>query len=329
MNMETTSATLFYSAPLTPGGREDNWRYDGVRSPPEVFTNFLRVGVEVEVTDVRTAQDLNPTIDTCGFQKFDFPSRVDQKDFMNYGAGSIDAYVQETMNFLKDALGADEVLHFDTCIRKRDTENPVKPKDDPFVGPYQRVHVDQNPASALARLKYHGGPDRKPRRFQIINVWRAFIEPVRNFPFAVLDYRSLDPYEDLVITRRFLPGWMHKNYAQDREGYSLKYNERHRWHHWSAMAPEELLIFKCHDSASKSLILSHRRAALRVEQGLAESSDIGALQDILPSLDNELLDSELIDVAGVCPHSAFFNVNGPATGHLRSSADLRFLVLYN
>lgn len=321
--METTPATLFYSAPLTPGGRVDNWHYDAVSRPPDTIKNFLAVKINVDVGDVRKAEDINPTIDVCGFQKFDFPSRVDQKNFMRHGADSIEAYIQETGNFLKDALGADDVLHFDTCIRQRDTEAPANIKDDPFVGPYQRVHVDQNPASALARLKYHGGPDLKPRRFQIINVWRPFIEPVRNFPLALLDYRSLDPYEDLVITRRMLPDWMHKNYAQDLEGYSVKHNERHRWYHWSALTPEEVVIFKCHDSASKSLILSHQRA-LKIEQALAEGSDIRTVQTDLPSLEGELM-----DIAGVCPHTAFFDEQGPATGHLRSSADLRFLVLYN
>jgi cephamycin C biosynthesis protein len=315
--METTPATLFYSAPLTPGGREDNWQCDAASHPPDVISNFLTVKTKVEVGDVRTAEDLHPTIDACGFQKFDFPTRVDQKDFMNHGAGSIEAYIQETKDFLKDVLSADEVLHFDTCIRQKDTEAPVKLVDNPFVGPYQRVHVDQNPASARARLKHHAGPDREVRRFQIINVWRAFVEPVKNFPLALLDYRSLDPYVDLVVTRRILPEWMHERWVQDREGYSLKHREEHRWYHWSALTPKEVVIFKCHDSASRSLALSHQRTQ-SAAQGLADSSDAA------PATDDELM-----DIAGLCPHTAFFDARGPATGHLRSSADLRFLVLYN
>jgi cephamycin C biosynthesis protein len=306
--MENIPTTLFYSAPLTPGGREDNWQCDGATRPPEVICNFRTVGVKVGVGDVRTAEDLDPTLDTCGFQKFDFRTQVDQRDFLNHGPASIEAYVQETKSFLKDVLGADDILHFDTCVRQKDTEAPVKLVDNPFVGPYQRVHVDQNPTSARARLRHHAGATREVRRFQIINVWRALVEPVKNFPLALLDYRTLDPQADLVVTRRLLPEWMHERWVQDREGYSLKHRAEHRWYHWSALTPEEVVIFKCHDSASKSLALSERNAQTE---------------------DERASDSSLMDISGLCPHTAFFDSRGPAQGHLRSSADLRFLVLYN
>jgi hypothetical protein len=36
----------------------------------------------------------------------------------------------------------------------------------------------------------------------------------------------------------------------------------------------------------------------------------------------------LLDVAGLCPHTAFFDPQGPAKGPLRSSLDVRALVLY-
>jgi cephamycin C biosynthesis protein len=249
-------------------------------------------------------------MDGWGFQKYDFPTQVDQKDFLNHGQASIEAYVEETKDFLKMALGADDVVHFDTCVRQKDTETPVKLVDNPFVGPYQRVHVDQNPASARARLGYHAGSARQVRRFQIINVWRAFVEPVKNFPLALLDYRSINPGEDLVVTRRILPEWMHQRWVQDREGYSLQHREAHRWYHWSALTPQEVVLFKCHDSASKSLALCHD----------GPDADDAATAD---SRDNGT------DIAGLCPHTAFFDARGPAKGHLRSSADLRFLVLYN
>jgi cephamycin C biosynthesis protein len=302
--MENTPTTLFYSAPLTPGGREDNWQCDAASRPPEVICNFLTVGIDLGVNDLRTVQGEQPTLDGWGFQKFDFPTAVDQQDFINYGDASIEAYIAETKDFLKRTLGADNVVHFDTCIRQKDTEAAVKLVNNPFVGPYQRVHVDQNPTSAQARLDHHVGPGTQVSRFQIINVWRAFVEPVKNFPLALLDYRSLDPVEDLVVTRRILPEWMHQRWVQDREGFSLKHRDTHRWYHWSGLTPDEVVLFKCHDSASRSLITSH---------GSVEKGREGGL----------------MDVAGVCPHTAFFDAQGPSVGHLRSSADLRFLVLYN
>lgn len=302
--MESAPTTLYYSAPLTPGGRVDNWQCDAATRPPEVICNFRTVGVELGVNDLRTAPDLSPTLDGWGFQKYDAPTAVDQKDFLEYGNASIEAYIEETKDLLKNVLGADDVVHFDTCIRQKDTESAVKLVNNPFVGPYQRVHVDQNPTSAQARLDHHASHARHVSRFQIINVWRAFVEPVKNFPLALLDYRTVDPVEDLVVTRRILPEWMHQRWVQDREGFSLKHSDAHRWYHWSGLMPEEVILFKCHDSASKSLLASHGSVPAGTDSGLR-------------------------DVAGVCAHTAFFNAQGPATGHLRSSADLRFLVLYN
>lgn len=302
--MENVPTTLYYSAPLTPGGREDNWQCDAATRPPEVICNFLTVGIDLGVNDLRSAGDLDPTLDGWGFQKFDAPTAVDQKDFLNYGNDSIEAYIAETKDLLKNLLGADDVVHFDTCIRQKDTEAAVKLVNNPFVGPYQRVHVDQNPTSAQARLDHHAAQARPVRRFQIINVWRAFVEPVKNYPLALLDYRTVNPVEDLVVTRRILPEWMHQRWVQDREGFSLKHSDAHRWYHWSGLAPEEVVLFKCHDSASKTLITHH---------GSLEGGP----------------DGDLMDVAGVCAHTAFFNAQGPANGHLRSSADLRFLVLYH
>ena len=148
------------------------------------------------------------------------------------------------------------------------------------------------------------------RRFQILNIWRPLIEPVRNYPLALCDYRSLDPQTDLVTTRRILPEWMHKLWVQDREGYSLKHRACHGWYHWGGLTPEELIVFKCHDSASTSLALceaSHEARTQRTSGGQQFS---------------------LLDVAGLCPHTAFFDPRGHSTGHLRSSIDVRVLVLY-
>ena len=302
--MQITPTTLYYSAPLTPGGREDNWQCDAVTRPPEVLCNFLlSVEVNIGIFDLRTA-DIQPTLDEWGFEKHMFPTRVNQRDLIDHVPASFEDYKEEITAFLKTLLKADDVVLFDTVVRHKDTEEPVKLIDSPFVGPYMRVHVDQNPRSAWARMEHHGGSNREFRRFQILNVWRPLLKPVRNYPLALCDYRSLDPQVDLVTTRRILPKWMHERWVQDREGYSLKYRPEHRWCHWSALAPEEAIVFKCYDTASKSL-------ALKEDGGIPKSLECG-----------------LVEVAGLCPHSAFFDPQGPGKGHLRSSVEVRALVLY-
>ena len=307
--MEWASGTLYYSAPLTPGGREDNWHYDAVSKPPSVLSNFLTVGIETGVADLRST-NLKPTLDLWGFEKYEFPTSVKQIDLSNSDPEAIDAYRDEITSYLKAVLGADDVVLFDTVVRHKDTEAPAKPSGSPFVAPYMRVHVDQNPRSALAQLKHHVGFRADLRRFQILNVWRPLIIPVKNYPLALCDYQSLNPHKDLIATRRLLPEWMHELWVQDREGYSLKHRAEHRWYYWKFLMPNEAIVFKCHDSASTSLALGQEGRHARK-------------QDIPDSIEFSLL-----DVSGLCPHTAFFDPRSPDRGHLRSSVDVRVLALY-
>jgi cephamycin C biosynthesis protein len=307
--LETASGILYYSAPLIPGGREDDWHYDAVSDPPNVLSNFLTIAIEAEIADLRS-KDFKPTLDLWGFEKYEFSTTVNQVDLSNSDPEAIDAYRDETTSYLKAVLGADDVVLFDTVVRNKDTEAPVKPSASPFVGPYMRVHVDQNPRSALARLKHHVGFRAGLRRFQILNVWRPLIIPVKNYPLALCDYQSLNPHKDLIATRRLLPEWMHELWVQDREGYSLKHSAEHRWYYWKFLTPSEAIVFKCHDSASTSLALGQ------------EGRDARS-QDMPNSIEFSLL-----DVSGLCPHTAFFDRRSPDQGHLRSSVDVRVLALY-
>jgi cephamycin C biosynthesis protein len=119
---------------------------------------------------------------------------------------------------------------------------------------------------------------------------------VRNYHLALCDYQSLNVAADLVPTRLRFPAWL-----KDTENYSVKYNSSHRWYYWDSLAPDEAIVFKCHDSAC---------AALAARGESAEEPD------------------GLIDLAGLCPHTAFVNTDGPTTGRLRVSLEIRALLFY-
>lgn len=104
----------------------------------------------------------------------------------------------------------------------------------------------------------------------------------------------MDPATDLVATRLRFPAWL-----KDRENFSVKFNPSHRWYYWGSLSPDEVLVFKCFDSASRGLALA----------GGASGPD-------------------LTDVAGLCPHTAFLDPAGPVTGRLRTSVELRALLFY-
>ncbi|UJW29244.1 hypothetical protein L3Q67_28900 [Saccharothrix sp. AJ9571] len=283
------SSPLYYAAPLTPDGGDGDWCIDAVTRPPEVLFNFRKVGVETTITDLREGS-IRPALDETGFEKVTAPTGASQRGLLDSEEAALERYRRETGELLRSLTGAAVVEFFDATLRRQDAA------DDPAAqSPHQRVHVDQSPGSARARAERHLGPGREFRRFQIINVWRPLLEPVRNFPLALCDYRSLDLAADLVPTRLDFPDWL-----KDRENYSVRHNPAHRWYFWDSLTPEEALVFKCYDSASRGL-------------AMAGGEQTGA---------------ELRDVAGLCPHTAFFDENGPSTGHLRTSLELRALAFH-
>lgn len=289
--MPTVSTLLYYGAPLTPD-QDDHWVIDGVSQPPEQIWNFRKVAVETAITDLR-AGTFHPSLDEAGFEMRRVPTEVDQQALVEKSTAALEQYEAETGALLQSLTNADAVVFFDATVRHEDTGAS---QTLPAQSAHLRVHVDQNPRSALARAVTHGGADRRFRRFQIINVWRPLIEPVRNFPLALCDYRSVDLATDLVRTELKFPAWL-----KDRENYSLKANPSHRWYYWASLAPDEALIFKCYDSASRGLAL--------VSEGTQRDG--------------------LLDVAGLCPHSAFFDENGPTSGRLRTSLEMRALLFYS
>ncbi|MEU7056920.1 CmcJ/NvfI family oxidoreductase [Streptomyces sp. NPDC046197] len=290
--MPTVSSLLYYSAPFTPTGTDDDWCIDAVSRPPEILFNFRKVPVETVITDLRDSTTV-PRLDDMGFEKAAVPTCVDQRALAEGSLPALERYRRETAELLESLTGADTVEFFDATVRREDTEAAREPTHQ---SPHLRVHVDQSPTSARARAADHGWRGRPFRRFQIVNVWRPLIEPVRNFPLALCDYRSVDPLADLVPTRLDFPTWL-----RDRENYSVRHNPRHRWYYWGSLAPDEATLFKCYDSASRDLALAGEPGA----------------------------EGEMRDVAGLCPHTAFFDRTGPAAGHLRTSLELRALLFYH
>lgn len=290
--MSAVSTVLHYAAPLTPDAPDEDWCIDALSRPPEVILNFRMVPHEATVTDLRDST-VRPTLDTMGFERVEAPTRTDQRALAENSEPALERYRRETAELLTSVTGAGAVAFFDATLRRQDaTPSGVTPHQAPHL----RVHVDQSPDSARARAARHGGEGRGFGRFQIVNIWRPLLEPVRNYPLALCDYRSLDPAADLVPTRLDFPEWL-----KDRESYSVKHDPGHRWHYWRSLTPDEVLLFKCYDSASRTLSLA------------ADGTE----------------HPQAADVAGLCPHTAFYDEQGPNVGHLRTSLEMRAVLFYD
>jgi len=245
-------------------------------------------------------------IDTTGFQTLTIPSSFSYDFFINATSDEIKSlYYPEAEKLLLENTGANRVFIFDHGVRRPPStvQEGVEPRQ---IGkPHNAVHADQTPTQAHRRVARHILPHTQQpcKRFQIINVWRPILNTVYDWPLALCEAGSVD-VDDLVpaVVRDTVRHPPPHSYA---EAYYVKYNPNHRWWFWSEMTPNDVIMFKCYDSAS--------RALTHVKECKAE-----------------VLESELQDVAGLIPHTAFFDEEGSKkSSEQRYSVEIRALVLYD
>ncbi|CAO1597474.1 hypothetical protein XANCAGTX0491_001282 [Xanthoria calcicola] len=91
---------------------------------------------------------------------------------------------------------------------------------------------------------YHNGSDADDlvkQRFQCVNIWKPLRGPVRDWPLALCDARTIDPARDLVTG-----DVVYQDHAE--ENYQVCYNPRQRWLYLSDQMPHEMLVFRTADS---------------------------------------------------------------------------------
>jgi len=196
----------------------------------------------VPIEDARRRAD-PPTLDCEGFCLRPHRSAVrDFRDRDEIGR----THVDEIRALLLAVSGADHVqvtgsgvLRFAERSRESGAHDNSRPA--------RFVHVDVSDATALnlyERLRPDNG--RAVCRAAQYNVWRVMTPPPQDVPLAVCDARSV-AREDLIAADAMF----------DRDGvivmsfeaWLLRHNPAQRWTYFSNMRPDEVLIFKTHDSA--------------------------------------------------------------------------------
>ncbi|KAF2790153.1 hypothetical protein K505DRAFT_327760 [Melanomma pulvis-pyrius CBS 109.77] len=225
-----TASLSFYEAP-TDGSKPYNYVEEQAEGVPQ--RNFGQEWHDVKIHDLR-GQESNFTIDN---NAFDTIANVPSKEYEFTDDEQIQrVYYPEVEKLLLDSLpGAYKVVLFDHTIRRS--------SPDATRAPVTRVHIDQTPASAAARVKQHV-PEESEKllqgRYRIINVWRPLNGPVMAHPLAVADSAAVED-EDLVPIEHRYP---------DRNGETaaVRYNPGQKWYYWSGMKNEDRLLLKCFDS---------------------------------------------------------------------------------
>jgi len=149
-------------------------------------------------------------------------------------------YYREVEALIRARSGAARVVVFDHTLRSgSEEEREARLIREPVLS----AHNDYTEWSGPQRVRELMGDEAErllARRFAIIQVWRAIIDPIASNPLALADARSVAP-EDLLVAERRYPNRVGQTYR-------LKYSPRHRWVYFPRMRRDEALVFKVYDS---------------------------------------------------------------------------------
>ena len=179
------------------------------------------------------------SLDREGFVLLKRPTAV--ADF--YDEGFRGTYDPEVEALVKQQTGAARVVVFDHTIRVQSDDKRREKKVRETV---KLAHNDYTEKSGPQRVRDILGDDaeaerRLAGRYAFFNLWRPVVGPVLSVPLAMCDARSVAP-QDWVIAELVYT---------DRVGeiYNLAWSEGQRWWYFPRMTTDEVLLFKCFDSA--------------------------------------------------------------------------------
>jgi len=291
---KSITAQINYNVSRPSSTPTEKWFID--INDPKNNTNYDPHPISLSILDMR-GQETKAHIDTTGFQPITSPSSITVPSDVILTSSEEEVarlYYPEVEALLLQQTGGSRVIIFDHTIRRPpDPSNPIKRQ------PVLQAHSDQTPASAHRRVARHDQSSTPYKRFQIINVWRPLKNTVYDYPLAVCDFNTLDVVNDLVPTDLIYPPPLPVG-----ETYSLRYSEKQQWWYWSEMTPNDILLLKIYDSASREMT--------KVKIAGANVNE-----------------SELRDVAGTTPHTAFLDEKGAKKGIQRHSIEVRALVFYD
>jgi len=202
----------------------------------------------IQVTDLRSLPEGERAgfrTDTSGFEWVKHESKLkgdelfDEEKIKNEYYPEIDA-------FLKQYLGAKRTFIFDHTNRRAPPPGEKLPdiRDPKRRGPVPVAHVDQTPKAGNERVFLHLGEDAErlsKGRVQIINFWRPIRGPIKDYPLAVADYRSIKPETDLQPSDLIYPN-------RKGETYHIRYGPHQKWYYIKDQQPDDVILLKCYES---------------------------------------------------------------------------------
>jgi len=201
---------------------------------------------------ITNARSLSPELDREGFVLVQHASAVADFDLIQADAAVDQQYIDEMTELLREVTGASKAFMLGGG-KKRFGESATD-KLAPLLNakPARYPHADNTDASAaglvdlILQFVDDVEPERYPR-YALYNLWRSVSPPPQDFPLAVCDARTIAPADEVTVTA--ISTELSGTIVHDTTGYL--YNPAHRWHYYRDMRPDEVLIFKAHDTDTR------------------------------------------------------------------------------
>jgi hypothetical protein len=191
---------------------------------------------------IRESRTEGTSLDREGFTLV--PHRSAVTDFAN-AAEVAEIHPAEIASLVKQVTGADSVVVTGAGVL-RFAERSVQSGTLDNSRPARFAHVDVSDATA-AQFSQRSLPEGKgaPRRSAHYNIWRAISPAPQDVPLALCDARSITPDDllpaDAIFDRDGVDVWSF-------EGLVVAHSPAHRWHWFSDLGRDEVIMFKTNDS---------------------------------------------------------------------------------
>lgn len=212
-------------------------------------TMVTRPGQTMWIHDVRGT----PTsIDREGFELLSHTSTVANFDLIEEDAETDKLYIDEMTDLVKRVTGAPIVVMQGGGKKRygQSAKDKLAGLKNALPALYPHGDTTERSAPMLAGMiaSFVPGLDLDTvSRWAHINLWRPITPPPHDYPLAVCDARTTAPGDPVPVvarteTRAKGPGTF------DFETHGYIYNPDHYWCYFSDMTPEEVLMFKTHDT---------------------------------------------------------------------------------
>lgn len=242
--MTTLWAEVFYVRNPRPEGAEP---LTFVTEDESRSTMVVRPGEPVPLHDLRGTET---ALDREGFVLVPHASAVHDFHAVEEDPAVDQLYLEEMADFVAGLTGADRVLMLGGGKKRYGESATDRLEGLANARPARYVHGDVTDVSGpqLATGMVDGTPGVDPAEFgrwAMYNVWRAITPPPQDFPLAVCDARTIAPSDEVTITAvTALRGFGDLHF--ETAGYLP--NPEHRWCWFRDMTPEEVIVFKTHDT---------------------------------------------------------------------------------